>query len=136
MPAMGATELEQKRDKAIEILRGALVRRGKLPLPLSGGGGSPPLLQPPPLAPRAPDPPPQRDEPPPFRRPSAPEPGNTPAMACLAPRILYGSPVTAEKLSQVERAEHLLRSLGFRELRVRHHDETARIELAAVEISR
>lgn len=59
-----------------------------------------------------------------------------PAMACLASRIPYGSPVTAEKLSQVERAEMLLRSLGFRELRVRHHDETARIELAAQEISR
>ncbi|MEZ0229855.1 MAG: ATP-dependent sacrificial sulfur transferase LarE [Planctomycetota bacterium] len=59
-----------------------------------------------------------------------------PAMACLASRIPYGSPVTAEKLSQVERAEMLLRSLGFRELRVRHHDETARIELSAEEISR
>jgi pyridinium-3,5-biscarboxylic acid mononucleotide sulfurtransferase len=59
-----------------------------------------------------------------------------PAMACLASRIPYGSPVTAEKLSQVERAEMLLRALGFRELRVRHHDETARIELAAEEISR
>ncbi len=59
-----------------------------------------------------------------------------PAMACLASRIPYGSPVTAAKLSQVERAEMLLRSLGFRELRVRHHDETARIELAAEEISR
>jgi len=59
-----------------------------------------------------------------------------PAMACLASRIPYGSPVTAEKLSQVERAERLLRALGFRELRVRHHDKTARIELAAEEISR
>lgn len=59
-----------------------------------------------------------------------------PAMACLASRIPYGSPVTAEKLSQVEKAEKLLRQLGFRELRVRHHDTTARIELAAQEISR
>jgi uncharacterized protein len=59
-----------------------------------------------------------------------------PAMACLASRIPYGSPVTAEKLSQVEQAERLLRSLGFRELRVRHHGETARLELGADEISR
>jgi uncharacterized protein len=59
-----------------------------------------------------------------------------PAMACLASRIPYGQPVTAEKLSQVERAEALLRRLGFRELRVRHHGETARIELAAQEIAR
>jgi uncharacterized protein len=66
-----------------------------------------------------------------------------PAMACLASRIPYGQPVTKEKLSQVERAEALLRSLGFRELRVRHHQgtggaagDTARLELAPAEIAR
>lgn len=52
-----------------------------------------------------------------------------PAMACLASRIPYGSPVTVEVLDQVEAAEAFLRSLGFRELRVRHHGSVARIEL-------
>jgi pyridinium-3,5-biscarboxylic acid mononucleotide sulfurtransferase len=52
-----------------------------------------------------------------------------PAMACLASRIPYGSPVTVEVLDQVEAAEAFLRSLGFRELRVRHHGQIARIEL-------
>jgi len=59
-----------------------------------------------------------------------------PAMACLASRIPYGSPVTAEKLSQVEQAEALLRELGFRELRVRHHGDVARIEIGEAEIPR
>ncbi len=59
-----------------------------------------------------------------------------PAMACLASRIPYGSPVTAEKLSQVEQAEALLRELGFRELRVRHHGDVARIEVSESEIPR
>jgi uncharacterized protein len=52
-----------------------------------------------------------------------------PAMACLASRIPYGSPVTVESLGQVEAAEAFLRSLGLRELRVRHHGQVARIEL-------
>jgi uncharacterized protein len=52
-----------------------------------------------------------------------------PAMACLASRIPYGSPVTVEALDQVETAEAFLRSLGLRELRVRHHGQIARIEL-------
>lgn len=52
-----------------------------------------------------------------------------PASACLASRIPYGSQVTPEKLKQVEDAESYLRSLGFRQLRVRHHGELARIEL-------
>jgi uncharacterized protein len=52
-----------------------------------------------------------------------------PAMACLASRIPYGSPVTVESLGQVEAAEAFLRSLGLRELRVRHHGQIARIEL-------
>jgi uncharacterized protein len=52
-----------------------------------------------------------------------------PAMACLSSRIPYGSPVTIEVLDQVEEAEAFLRSLGLRQLRVRHHGDVARIEL-------
>jgi pyridinium-3,5-biscarboxylic acid mononucleotide sulfurtransferase len=52
-----------------------------------------------------------------------------PAMACLSSRIPYGSPVTVEALDQVEAAEAFLRSLGLRQLRVRHHGQIARIEL-------
>jgi uncharacterized protein len=52
-----------------------------------------------------------------------------PAMACLASRIPYGSQVTVEALDQVEAAEDFLRSLGLRQLRVRHHGQIARIEL-------
>jgi uncharacterized protein len=56
-----------------------------------------------------------------------------PAMACLSSRIPYGTPVTVEALSSVERAEEYIRSLGVRQLRVRHHvlpsgDTVARIE--------
>lgn len=56
-----------------------------------------------------------------------------PAMACLASRIPYGTPVTLENLSRVGQAEQYLRSLGVRQLRVRHHvlpsgDPLARIE--------
>jgi uncharacterized protein len=52
-----------------------------------------------------------------------------PQSACLASRIPYGSQVTRDKLKQIEQAEEFLRSLGFRQLRVRHHDTVARIEL-------
>ncbi len=52
-----------------------------------------------------------------------------PAMPCLSSRIPYGEPVSPEKLSMIERAEDLLLSLGFTELRVRHHGDIARIEL-------
>jgi uncharacterized protein len=52
-----------------------------------------------------------------------------PAMACLSSRIPYGSPVTVEALDQIEAAEMFLRSLGLRQLRVRHHGQVARIEL-------
>ncbi|MBI2930254.1 MAG: ATP-dependent sacrificial sulfur transferase LarE, partial [Planctomycetes bacterium] len=54
---------------------------------------------------------------------------NKPAMACLSSRIPYGQPVTAEKLSMIERAEDVLRGLGLRQVRVRHHDTIARLEL-------
>lgn len=57
-----------------------------------------------------------------------------PAMPCLSSRLPYGVEVTPEKLRQVEKSEEYLRSLGFREFRVRHHEELARIEIAAGEI--
>ena len=57
-----------------------------------------------------------------------------PAAACLASRIPYGTPVTLQVLSRVERAEAALRRLGLRELRVRHYDDTARLEVALTEI--
>lgn len=52
-----------------------------------------------------------------------------PAMACLASRIPHGVPVTIERLGRVEAAEVALRDLGFVQVRVRHHDAIARIEL-------
>ena len=54
-----------------------------------------------------------------------------PAAACLASRIPYGTEVTLERLSQVEQAEAALKALGFVGLRVRHHEQVARIELPA-----
>ena len=59
-----------------------------------------------------------------------------PAMACLASRIPYGTPVTAGVLAQVERAEEALRAAGFAQCRVRHHGEVARIEVAVDELPR
>ena len=59
-----------------------------------------------------------------------------PALACLSSRIPYGEKVTKQKLSQIEEAEAYLRSLGFRQVRVRHHENIARIELEPGEISR
>jgi uncharacterized protein len=58
-----------------------------------------------------------------------------PAMPCMASRIAYGQEVTEEKLSQVEKAEDILYDLGFRVLRVRHHGDTARIEVPSEEIA-
>jgi uncharacterized protein len=52
-----------------------------------------------------------------------------PAAACLSSRLPYGVPVTLERLSGVERAEAALRALGFRQVRVRHYGDTARLEL-------
>ena len=52
-----------------------------------------------------------------------------PAAACLASRVPYGTEVTVELLSQVDRAEAALKRLGFAELRVRHYGDTARIEV-------
>lgn len=52
-----------------------------------------------------------------------------PSMACLASRIPYGSEVTPGKLTMIERAEEVLRGLGLRQFRVRHHDTIARLEV-------
>ena len=59
-----------------------------------------------------------------------------PAAPCLSSRVEYGRTVTREVLEQVERAEESLRQLGFRELRVRHHGELARVEIARSELPR
>jgi pyridinium-3,5-biscarboxylic acid mononucleotide sulfurtransferase len=59
-----------------------------------------------------------------------------PASACLASRIEYGRPVTREALSAVERGEDALRALGFRQVRVRHHGEMVRLEVAREELAR
>jgi len=59
-----------------------------------------------------------------------------PAMACFSSRIPYGSKVDVASLQMVYRAEKLLRELGFHQLRVRHHDKIARIEVERSEISR
>ena len=52
-----------------------------------------------------------------------------PAQACLSSRIPYGTPVTAEALDRIARAEEFLHEIGIRQLRVRHHDSVARIEV-------
>ena len=59
-----------------------------------------------------------------------------PAAPCLSSRVEYGRTVTREVLEQVERGEESLRQLGFRELRVRHHGELARVEIARDELPR
>jgi pyridinium-3,5-biscarboxylic acid mononucleotide sulfurtransferase len=57
-----------------------------------------------------------------------------PAAPCLSSRVEYGRAVTREVLEQVERGEESLRQLGFREFRVRHHGELARVEIARTEL--
>jgi pyridinium-3,5-biscarboxylic acid mononucleotide sulfurtransferase len=57
-----------------------------------------------------------------------------PASACLSSRIPYETPITIEKLSMVERGEEALRRMGFRHMRVRHHDALARLEFGPDEI--
>lgn len=59
-----------------------------------------------------------------------------PAAPCLASRVPHYRPVTPAKLSQIERAESALRQLGFADLRVRHHDEVARLELTPADLAR
>jgi uncharacterized protein len=61
---------------------------------------------------------------------------DVPASACLSSRIPYGSEVTEDKLRLIESAEDVLRGLGFRVFRVRHHDTLARLEIAKDEMAR
>ena len=58
-----------------------------------------------------------------------------PAQACLSSRIPYGTMVTVEALTRIAKAEHFLRSKGFKQLRVRHHDTVARIEIEPKDFS-
>lgn len=57
-----------------------------------------------------------------------------PASACLASRLPYGTEVTPQRLAQIERGEERLRALGFRQVRLRHHGEMARIEIDPAEL--
>lgn len=59
-----------------------------------------------------------------------------PASPCLSSRIAYGTTVTIERLSKVDRGEEILREFGFREFRVRHHDTLVRLEIAPAELDR
>lgn len=61
---------------------------------------------------------------------------DAPAQACLASRVPYGEPITPDKLAAVAAAERALRELGFRQCRVRHHGQVARVEVEAAEIER
>jgi uncharacterized protein len=59
-----------------------------------------------------------------------------PSFACLSSRFQYGDRITAEKLRQVDAAEAFMKSLGFRQFRVRHHERLARLEIARDEMAR
>ena len=59
-----------------------------------------------------------------------------PAMACFSSRIPYGNKVDIATLQMIYKAEKLLRDLGFRQVRVRHHDKVARIEVERTELPR
>ena len=57
-----------------------------------------------------------------------------PAQPCLSSRVPYGTPVTVETLSKIERAEDFLRGLGLREVRARHHDKLCRVEASEADM--
>ena len=59
-----------------------------------------------------------------------------PSFACLSSRFQYGDGITPEKLRQVDAAEEFMKSLGFRQFRVRHHDRLARLEIPRDEMAR
>lgn len=61
---------------------------------------------------------------------------NKPASPCLASRFPYGTRITVERLTQIAKSERFLRSLGFREFRVRYHEQIARIEVSAEDFPR
>jgi uncharacterized protein len=67
-----------------------------------------------------------------FGLPSA----DRPSSACLASRIPFGGRLTPRKLQQVEQAEDALRALGIGQLRVRHHDDIARLEVSLLDIGK
>ena len=58
-----------------------------------------------------------------------------PASACLSSRLPYGTEVTPQRLAQVEQGEERLRELGFRQVRLRHHGDVARIEIEPSELA-
>ncbi len=59
-----------------------------------------------------------------------------PASPCLSSRIAYGTPVTIERLRTIDSGEEIMRAMGFREFRVRHHDKIVRLEIAREEFDR
>ena len=59
-----------------------------------------------------------------------------PASACLSSRIPYGTPVTPEALHKIDRAERFLKARGFAQVRVRHHEDIARIEVPPADLAR
>lgn len=61
---------------------------------------------------------------------------NKPSFACLSSRFPYGTKITPEKLTVIGAAEDFIRDLGFQELRVRHHDNIARIEIGKADLAR
>jgi pyridinium-3,5-biscarboxylic acid mononucleotide sulfurtransferase len=61
---------------------------------------------------------------------------NKPASPCLSSRFPYGTRISVERLTQVAKSEHVLRSLGFREFRVRYHEQVARIEISTEDFPR
>jgi pyridinium-3,5-biscarboxylic acid mononucleotide sulfurtransferase len=61
---------------------------------------------------------------------------NKPSFACLSSRVPFGTEVTEPVLRQIEAAENAVRSLGFAQVRVRHHGDVARIEVEAAELDR
>ncbi len=61
---------------------------------------------------------------------------DAPASPCLSSRLAYGTPVTIARLRTIDTGEEIMRALGFREFRVRHHDELVRLEIAPAELDR
>jgi pyridinium-3,5-biscarboxylic acid mononucleotide sulfurtransferase len=59
-----------------------------------------------------------------------------PSAACLASRVPYGTPITADLLKAIEKGEEAIRRLGFRQFRLRHHGDVARLEFAPAELER
>jgi uncharacterized protein len=59
-----------------------------------------------------------------------------PALACLASRVPHGTPVTPDRLEAIDRAETAIRAMGFRQVRVRHHGATARLEVDPTDVAR